>query len=311
MRSRVLCLLSVISLLATVHNARAWSDGGHLLIAAIAYKQLPPAARTNVAKMLKHHPSFATWKQQASKSPEIPLDEFIFMRAGLWADDIKYSRHPDRAENKPSWHYVNYPLVPPGDPMVEPTGGDLHRAISNCVGALKATGETPARKAIALAWLIHLVADLHQPLHNTTLIIPRLSKAGDKGGNDFFIQPGAKPINLHFFWDGLLGTSDNVRTHRNEAIRLAAAMPRSAFPQLATAKNPVAWSLEARQLAISTAYRGLDLTRGTEADPAPLPADYAKNCKAVAERQAVLAGYRLAALLARSSIGTLRPVGPR
>jgi len=92
-----------------------------------------------------------------------------------------------------------------------------------------------------------------------------------------------------------LGTSVNPQTQWKYAIAIDAEYPRTALPELTTHAMPRDWSLESRELAIEKGYLHGELKGGTNAESAPaLPADYTKAAKAVAERQAALAGYRLA-----------------
>ena len=81
----------------------------------------------------------------------------------------------------------------------------------------------------------------------------------------------------------------------NYGIEIDAKYPKAALPELATSTTPKDWSLESRELAIEKAYLRGALQGSTNAETAPeLPTDYTKAAKAVAERQAALAGYRLA-----------------
>ena len=63
----------------------------------------------------------------------------------------------------------------------------------------------PAKRAIALTWLFHLVGDLHQPLHTVQLLTREYSQ-GDRGGNQICVRvaPDRAPLDLHRLWDGLL-----------------------------------------------------------------------------------------------------------
>jgi S1/P1 Nuclease len=66
------------------------------------------------------------------------------------------------------------------------------------------------RKAIALAWLFHLVGDLHQPLHTAQLFTVEYPR-GDRGGNEICVcvTQAGQPIDLHRFWDGVIISSSN------------------------------------------------------------------------------------------------------
>jgi hypothetical protein len=150
-------------------------------------------------------------------------------------------------------------------------------------------------RAIFLSWLIHLTGDSHQPLHCASLFTDTQPN-GDKGGNDFYVKPAVRGIRLHSLWDGLLGTSGKPQTHLNDAIRIEADFPKNSLPELKKAKTPKDWSLESRNLAIEKAYLHGELKGSTSPEDAPaLPEGYTKDAKTVAERQAALAGYRLAA----------------
>jgi hypothetical protein len=91
------------------------------------------------------------------------------MQAARWADDI---RSQDRAQNKPRWHYINFPFKPEGQPasvqIGEPAPVNILTAMAENERAVR--NETdPERRAIALAWLFHLVGDIHQPLHTAAI----------------------------------------------------------------------------------------------------------------------------------------------
>ena len=74
----------------------------------------------------------------------------------------------------------------------------------------------PERKAIALAWLFHLVGDIHQPLHTAQLFTVDYPK-GDRGGNEICVRvtQAGQPMDLHRFWDGVI-TSSSESDHGYE-----------------------------------------------------------------------------------------------
>jgi hypothetical protein len=82
-------------------------------------------------------------------------------------------------------------------------------------------GNDDAEKAIGVCWLLHLVGDLHQPLHAVSYYDEEHPN-GDKGGNGFFVRAkeGGAVINLHQFWDCLLGNDQKYRGAGNLAIEL-------------------------------------------------------------------------------------------
>src|SRR5207253_9073550 len=127
--------------------------------------------------------------------------------------------------DRPKWHYINLPLFldasdrnalagksPVNLSAEYPTSIDNHNY--NAIQAIAwsrsmiASKADPGVKAIAYCWLIHLVGDIHQPLHSTALFSADRFRKGDEGGNQI---PLAKGKNLHSLWDGLLGKQYYMR----------------------------------------------------------------------------------------------------
>lgn len=154
-----------------------------------------------------------------------------------------------------------------------------------------------------LSWLIHLVGDIHQPLHCVSLVYSDYPGAhGDKGGNDFFVKPNTKGVNLHGVWDKALGSTVNARSQYNDAIEISTAHPRKNLLEISKNKSAKTWSKEGRQIALESAYLDGKLKGSTKAgDAPPLPEGYTKNLKQVAERRAAIAGYGLADEIKKSS----------
>lgn len=273
--------------------ARAWGGAGHMLIAAEAYRQLPPQLKAQVFDVLKAHPDFSKWEKAYQPNGNFDLPAFVFMRCSTWPDEI---RRKGNQYDHPNWHFIDYPLRPPNFPLEpgpKPTD-DVVFGISQSEKVLSDTNASPERRAASLSWLVHLIGDLHQPLHAASLFTDAYPN-GDKGGNDFYVRPNQAGVRLHGVWDGLLGSSANPRTQWNYAIELESKFPRRSLPELKQHKTPKEWSLESRELAIERGYLRGELKGGTSQEAAQsLPDDYTKAAKAVAEKQGALAGYRLA-----------------
>jgi S1/P1 Nuclease len=180
--SLVLLTLAVLPL-----PASAWNIPGHMLSAAIAYQilqQQDPQSIDKVKAVLEKHPWYANqWQAKLQNAPVADHGLVLFMQAARWADDI---RTQDKAQNRPSWHYINLPFKPewqPADVQIrEPEPVNILTAIAENESVVKNKNEVE-RKAIALAWLFHLMGDIHQPLHTTQhslLTIPRVTGAGTK-----------------------------------------------------------------------------------------------------------------------------------
>jgi S1/P1 Nuclease len=164
------------------------------------------------------------------------------------------------------------------------------------------------RRAIALAWLFHLVGDIHQPLHTAQLFTVDYPK-GDRGGNEICVRAteAGQSMDLHRFWDGVTTSSSNLTRLRNEAsaLRNRQGFQRSQLTELANTDFE-SWAKESFEIATKFAYRNgrpIGISKGENKDcrdvqAAPmLPVGYVVNVSRIADRRVILAGYRLADLL--------------
>jgi hypothetical protein len=150
-------------------------------------------------------------------------------------------------------------------------------------------------KAVALAWLLHLVGDIHQPLHCSSRVTPdETLPHGDQGGNTFRLDDNR---NLHGHWDRILDEAiapdtgeDSIAYADRIADRIERTDRRAALSAPAASTDVLGWAQEGRHLAQTVVYSGV--TRGS----APSAAYDAEALK-VSEGRIALAGYRLAALL--------------
>jgi hypothetical protein len=280
-----------------------------MIVTALAYDELTDAERTKLDTILKDHINYEKWAKTYPESglPELPLGKFIAMLASLYPDDI---RNHDNPETFPEWHYIDYPLHPPKFPMKPaPTpGDDILTGIaksSNAVVKLTSSYDTHPR-AKMLSYLLHLVGDVHQPMHCETLFDDKFHEPdGDRGGNNAWVKPpGGHAIKLHALWDQLFGPGPQlyhtapvtmILAAFHRAQELAPIFPRAKLPELTTSTTALSWSLESRKLAISDAWRHHTIAYGlTEGTAAELPADYVAKAHEIADRQIALAGHRLA-----------------
>lgn len=275
-------------------TALAWSGAGHQVVAAAAWHEMTPETRQKAFEVLKSHRDYPKWTNSAaSESSGLDLAEFAFLQCSMWPDQIR--RHGNKFDH-PHWHYVDWSLKPPSFPMEQPPSpdDDVLYGLGECQKVLADSKAPAEERAVYLSWLVHLTGDIHQPLHCVSLFNDAYPN-GDKGGNAFYVMPASRGISLHSFWDGLLGTSGKAQAHANYATMILAQFPRASLKELAKDKTAKDWSLEGRSLAIVKAYLHGELKGGATAEDAqPLPAGYTKEAKAVAEKQAALAGYRLA-----------------
>jgi len=142
-------------------------------------------------------------------------------------------------------------------------------------------------KSYDLVWLLHVVGDVHQPLHATS----RFDKdhtSGDNGANGVTICT-TSCTKLHAYWDDLLGTSKSPATAEKIANGL-----KTASPKLAAVADETEWLQESFRAAKSKAY-GAPV--GVGKGPFNLDEKYQKAAHAAARQRVALAGVRLANLL--------------
>jgi hypothetical protein len=175
----------------------------------------------------------------------------LFMQAARWPDDI---RTKDKAQNRPPWHYINLPFKPEGQPssvqIREPEPVNILTAMAENESVVRKENDGE-RKAVALAWLFHLVGDIHQPLHTAQLFTVDYPQ-GDRGGNEICLRvtQGGQPMDLHRFWDGVITSSQNLTRLRNEAtaLRNRQEFQRSQLTELANTGFE-SWAKESFEIA--------------------------------------------------------------
>jgi hypothetical protein len=198
-------LAAFVVLLAVSSPAVAWNDKGHMVTARLAWQKLSEEQRASVLAILRKHPHYEEFL--AAKRPEgFSEDEWVFMRAATWADWVR-SHHKNEYHHG-TWHYIDYPFVPPGsqvDAGKHQPPADAENAVNQlavCAKQIRTGSSEDA--AIYLCWLFHLIGDIHQPLHCTSMFSEQFPQ-GDRGGNLAIIRIRTSPMKLHPMWDGLLG----------------------------------------------------------------------------------------------------------
>jgi S1/P1 Nuclease len=274
-------------------NLAAWDGAGHMAIAAEAFQQLTPELQAQAIEVLKAHPDYQEWIKAYHPNPDVGLGAYIFMRSSTWPDEIRGS---GSLYDHPEWHFIDYPLRPPLFPLEpdpRPTNNVVF-GVTECQKTLSDIHADPVLRAAYLSYLVHLIGDMHQPLHCESLFDDEFPN-GDRGGNDFYVKPDKRGVKLHGIWDDLLGSAENPVIQWRYALKIQTEYSRASLPELTEDTTPKSWSLEGRKLAIRYGYLHGHLKGGTSFETAPpLPETYLENAKAVAERQAALAGYRLA-----------------
>src|SRR5580692_3097486 len=234
--------------LATSSHAMAWGCDGHKTVAYLAFERLNSHARTGVVELLRHLPSFPGLSHYCSG------DANIFVDVSTWADDIRVQKPETGA-----WHFIDLPL---GTTIVDPKycpvpPGCVITAIQKDVAMLRDANASATDRSVALMFLIHLVGDLHQPLHDTT--------NNDRGANclpvSFFGQQpqelaneNFKP-NLHAVWDtDLVEKAMAGRSIADFAAYLDAKYSAPINAWASRTPNVFNWVLESHRLASSAVY---------------------------------------------------------
>jgi hypothetical protein len=303
---RKLYIACILVLVMSMTSA-AWNRQGHYAVASIAYSTLTKSERNEIGEILKYHPFYSQWLTEYQKyHPSMSVKEYAFIKAAGWPDDVR-SRKWKKTYHHGNWHYVNFPCSPPDNLNTsDPIGsGQLMSKINDALHSLKDDTSIDQRedRAIMLAWLIHLVGDLHQPLHTVALKNDDYED-GDHGGNFFFIFPTEESYstNLHSFWDEILGTEKSVA---GGAALGATARSQLPFSSTLIKGNHHGWARESAQIGLESGYqyRSSDgslqaLEGGLSADDAVvLPTNYAGRVKKIAMKRVALAGYRLGSVI--------------
>jgi len=296
-------------------TANAWDQAGHLLVGQIAWTQSSPEVRRAVSETVRLLPKDYNLER-----------EYSFAAACCWMDDMRSAPH--YAWSK--WHYVNIPWTADASGFVLPEGPTAISAFHQQETAWKDGSLPPLQRAEALGILMHIVGDLHQPLH-------ACDRNGDRGGNGYLIYgvpftdlwPGTVP-NLHSFWDKAFrfagregaikqlwqsptleerATAVGENVIAAEADRLLQRWPRSSFQAEELGGTPEQWARESYQQACLKGYPAG--APPTETEVRTLDPAFCDEANAVATRRVVQAGLRLAELLQRLFPDEAVPAGTK
>jgi len=203
--------------------AFAWNNFGHMEVAAVAWDQLTSATKAKVAKLLQKNPKFGDFTDGVEPSDKARI---AFIMAATWPDIIKRDSeyHNDGAHNgdvpppgpdasrnigyadklrHKYWHFVDTPFSPDGTPTQDAPIPNAQTEIPILRAALADPNSDDDLKSYDMVWLLHLVGDVHQPLHAAQ----RFTAAtldGDAGGNDVKVHCNIGSCHsaneLHAFW---------------------------------------------------------------------------------------------------------------
>jgi hypothetical protein len=293
--------------LFTVHsNLPAWNGTGHRVVAAIAYDLLDSTTRARVDDLIRRHPDYQSMflRYATSREPAARARE-AFIQASIWPDQIKSDARfydEDRREARPTtllpgfpdmgrhqiWHFINIPFTQDGSRLRDARSPNIVTELDRLTRALAKPAGDPANPVYVLPWVLHLVGDIHNPMHVATRFT-RADADGDRGGNDVVVSPGR---NLHSFWDALAGPDPS----NSATIDRLANQVRQVVYNPDTAGYPSQWAEGGVQIAKLSAY-SFGSQPGSAARPITLSRDYQVTAKQLAYSQLSASGHRLAHLL--------------
>lgn len=311
----------VVFLFLSTPLARAWNHTGHKVVAELAWRDLSDSKRKAISELLRQHPHYALLL--ANKVPAgVDTNEWVFLNAAVWPDMVRPARGnaPEKSSDvtkyhHSQWHYINIPFVVPAAAGRSSASSfsipatNILWALTNNLNALKDSSIPASDRAVSLCWVLHLIGDLHQPLHAATLLSDAYP-SGDMGGNSLAVVDSSQvPLNLHSFWDQLLDTGDSyefVAETANSISRSPQYDPRN-LPEFRTHLTTQSWADESFSAAVTFAYaegslkfadwKDFNSGKIKAAEVPHLKSTYILNAIDVARRRVSLSGARLAVVL--------------
>ena len=308
-------------------QAYAWDHPGHMTSAAIAFAEIErerPDLIDKIGPLMLKHPDPAPFWVAAVDAKSQERTRRMFIEAARWPDDAKFTR-----DDRPTWHSARWPVLaedapPEAKRLVDsrgghPTGNALESLILNSSIVFNPEAK-PDERALALSWMMHVVGDIHQPLHVSDLFSKDFPTGNAAGTLAYVWDPlrdSAMP--LHILWDSNAMRSTELETVDAYAREIMEKYPRSALPELTPYEGPGdfrKWAWESHQLALDWVY-------DIEARPDPnleadsdrvvanmvnyilygispveeapaVPDEYWEKVQQQASRRVALAGYRIA-----------------
>jgi hypothetical protein len=261
MRTVILIRAALPLLLALPQPALAWGKSGHAAIANVAELNLRPAVWSELQTLL--------------------ATEGVthLSKVASWADT-------QRAAGDPV-HTTRIPIDGSAAPAHACTGTAMcaDEAIAVYSAILSDRSRSAADREIALKYIVHLVGDLHQPLHGS-----------DPIGYNLVTLNGAAPVMIHAIWDDTI-----IDDHGVASALLAQELINNGVPT-AGGGVPRDWAVESSQIARDQVYDDLPACWSYKAPscptaPVPLSTDYTTRKYPIVAQRLKQAGYRLATLL--------------
>lgn len=250
----LILLLLTFSFPSIDHDtSNKWGQIGHYVTGEIAEYHLTPAVRERVNTI---------------------LGEYSMARATVWMDDIR----SDSSYNYTStWHWATIEEGKTYEETVQDEGGDIIWALETLIAELKEGGLSETEEREKLKIVMHMIGDIHQPLHVGT--------GEDRGGNDVRVQWMGDNSNLHRVWD-----SDVINSFQMSYTELAKEL------NTATADQIVAWQ---KATVRDWAYESVSYRENVYDLPASMRLGYEYRYvnKDIIYKRLLQAGVRMAGVL--------------
>ncbi len=313
--------LSTLVLLCVASTGYTWDGTGHRLTAAVALNYVDAETRLQLLTILAAHPRYredflGAIPNFIDRDDADELAQWLLGQAAYWPDIARGLPDADRRRyNRPTWHYIDGAWVrdqadQQGNVYVgitafaDVTGTPAsairsEEDVDNVVTALDyntrllADNSRPLdERAVALCWVLHLMGDIHQPLHTGSLFSANLFASGDRGGNAIAIEDS----NLHAVWDQAM-RAEGFLASLPPILQTLEPQP----PAAADNSDWTGWMAESREILQAQVYTDAMLEAISRADrldtalpTQSLSADYEQEMDRISQVRLGLSGYRLA-----------------
>lgn len=210
-------LIAVVAVTLAPTPAFAWGKTGHRAVGQIADAHLTGKSRAAVKRILGNE---------------------TLAEAANWPDFVKSDPSPFWQKTADPWHYVTVAVGKTYDQSNHPAEGDAVTALARYSAVLRDRSSSPLEKQVALRIVVHLVGDLHQPLH--------AGNGSDRGGNDRRVTFFGQATNLHSVWDS--GLIDNTQLSYSEMAAWLNGRITPADVRLWSSTDPRIWIAESTAL---------------------------------------------------------------
>jgi hypothetical protein len=320
--------LVALALTLLPQPASAWNDAGHRLIALVAWERLDDPTRAAIVHVLKSHERFGEdfkgrMPQDIRDADAATRNRWIFVQAAVWPDIARdFTGSLRTKHHQATWHYISQPIFladteqqalwKQGLPVNlgmqwSPTMrfGEMNviQALQRTRAQLRNPAAPSSEKALALTWLFHLVGDLHQPTHSTSIFSLGRFREGDRGRREIATTVGG---NLHAYWDGILGIVSSLALLDTQVREWIEDDELRQHGETAAATlDEARWMTESVMLASTAGYDealrealiAAEDDHARDLEPFEIADSYAERAERSASRRAVEAGYRLAEVL--------------